>query len=320
VRPVNAAGPRFGVTSIDVIIVTRTRELVLSALSHLAGQTVAHTTYLADNGGDADGTSDAVRSDFPGVHVTTYGRNQGFSRAVNELAALGRGEVIVLLNDDVDVEPDFLHELVAPFDDERVGMCAGLTLQPGAAEIVDGFGIEVDRTLIAYNRLRHRRPSERPGVLLGPSGGAAAYRREAWEAAGGFDPRLFFYSEDLDLDLRLRLAGWEAAAAAAARGIHLGGASSGRDTPFQRWHGGFGRGFILRRYGILRTRDAPRALALEALTIARGGLATRSMLPLRARVAGWRAAKATPRLERPRDGIEWSLTLRQTLHRHLRAR
>ena len=39
------------------------------------------------------------------------------------------------------------------------------------------------------------------------SGAALVVRREAWEAAGGFDPDYFMYGEDLDLGLRLRLAG-----------------------------------------------------------------------------------------------------------------
>ena len=93
-----------------------------------------------------------------------------------------------------------------------------------------------------------------------PSGGAAAYRRSAWEAAGGFDEALFAYGEDVDLGLRLRAAGWEAAEAPEARGVHLGGATAGVDSPRQRELAGFARGFLLRRYGILRSRAAPHAL------------------------------------------------------------
>ena len=48
-------------------------------------------------------------------------------------------------------------------------------------------------------------------------------RREAWDAAGGFDERYFMYGEDLDLSLRLRLAGWEI-------GVGAGGAASPTTT------------------------------------------------------------------------------------------
>ena len=229
---------------------------------------------------------------------------------------MGSGEVVVLANDDMDVEPQFLERLVEPLrGDARIGMVAGLTLQPGAGEVVDAFGIELDPTLIAFNRLRHRSPAHTPGRLLGPSGGAAAYRRSAWEAAGGFDSHFFVYGEDLDLALRLRASGWLAAAAPEARGVHLGGATTGVDSPFQRHHSGFARGFILRRYGVLRGRHAPRAFLVEALTILYGLLSARTLVPLRARIEGWRAAGEGPRLGVPAGAVDERITLRETMSR-----
>ena len=306
--------------SIDVLIATMSaRELVLSCLSQLQRQTVPHKVYVADNANNRDGTTDAIRRAFPEVELTTFAHNQGFGRAMNQLASLGTGEVIVLANDDMDAEPGFLEALAAPMQDPEVGMSAGMTLQPGSGELVDGFGIEVDSTLLAYNRLRHRHPGDTPGVLLGPSGGAAAYRRTAWEAAGGFDSHFFMYAEDQDLALRLRLSGWLAADAADARGMHLGGVTSGRDSPFQRWHAGFGRGFVLRRYGVMRSRHAPRALVIELLTVLYGLLAARTRLPLQARVAGWRAA-GSARLPIPHDAVDHGISMREALHRLRRQR
>jgi GT2 family glycosyltransferase len=54
-----------------------------------------------------------------------------------------------------------------------------------------------------------------------------AYRREAWQAAGGFDERLFMYLEDVDLAWRLRLLGWEAVFAPEARLYHHVSATGG---------------------------------------------------------------------------------------------
>lgn len=302
--------------TIDVLIVTtRARELVLSCLEHFARQTVPHTIYMADNAGNEDGTTDAVRERFPDVRITTNTENRGFGKAMNALAEQGNGEIVVLANDDMDVEPEFLERLVEPFESERVGMVAGMTLQPGDGNLVDGYGIELDPGLVAYNRLRHRHPEDPPGHLLGPSGGAAAYRRSAWEAENGFDPRFFVYGEDVDMALRLRLAGWEAAAAAGARGVHLGGATTGLDSPFQRKNGGFARGFLLRRYGVMRSRHALRTLAVEALTVLWGLIRFRTLLPLTARIDGWRAAGSTPRLSVPDGALDESISLRECLRR-----
>jgi N-acetylglucosaminyl-diphospho-decaprenol L-rhamnosyltransferase len=226
---------------------------------------------------------------------------------------------VVLVNDDVEVEAGFLEAVLAPLErDPAVGMVAGLTLIPGD-ELVDAFGIELDPTLAPYNRLRLRPPGDFPGVLLGPSGGLAAYRRSAFEEVGGFDERLFAYGEDVDLALRLRLAGWRAAAAPAARGVHLGGASFGVDSPWQRFHAGFARAFLMRRYRVLRGRHAPRALAIEALVVGAGFARGRTAAHVRGRIAGWRAAGGK-QLPVPAGAIDAGIGVQEALRRLRRAR
>jgi N-acetylglucosaminyl-diphospho-decaprenol L-rhamnosyltransferase len=265
-----------------------------------------------------DGTVEAVHARFGEVHVIELERNVGFGSAVNEALSSSDGETIVLVNDDVEVEPGCLDALVAPLErDPRCGMVAGLTTIPQTA-LIDGFGIELDVTLAAYNRAR-REPvgSTLLGRLAMPSGGLAAYRRAAIEQAGGFDERLFAYGEDVDLGLRLRLDGWTAGQAPQARGVHMGGASVGVDSDSQRELAGFARGFLLRRYGILRGRAALRTWSFEVLIVGWGLVRYRTLVPLRARVRGWRAARGE-RLKAPRDAIDprigWSETLRRLRH------
>jgi GT2 family glycosyltransferase len=64
-------------------------------------------------------------------------------------------------------------------------------------------------------------------VIFGGCGGGVAYRREAWEQAGGFDERLFMYLEDVDLAWRLQLLGWQAVFAPKARLYHHLSATGG---------------------------------------------------------------------------------------------
>lgn len=302
---------------VDVVIVTwRSGHRVLSCLERLEAQGRPHAVWLVDNA-SGDGTVAAVRERFPDVRVLETGSNLGFGGAVNAGVAAGGAEAIVLVNDDVELEDGALAALVAPLaDDPGVGMVAGLTTMPGSG-LVDGFGVEVDVTLAPYNRLRGESVGPAEGVLLGPSGALAAYRRDAFEAVGGFDRRIFAYGEDVDLALRIRLAGWRAVAVAESRGVHVGGASFGVDSPLQRRLAGFARGFLLRRYGVLRTRHAPRALALEALIVAVGILRGRTLAHVRGRIAGWRAA--TDRLPLPADAVDRRISVGEALHR-LRSR
>jgi GT2 family glycosyltransferase len=282
----------------DVVIPTwRGREMLERCLRALAADPSAHRTIVVDNA-SRDRTAELVRHAFPDVRLVELPENAGFGHAVNVGVRAGDGEAIVLVNNDVIVEPGFVTAITEPLRDPRVGMVAGLTLTPGF-ERVDGFGIELDRTLAAYNRLRGEPPPR--GELSGarppamPSGGAAAYRRSAFEASGGFDERLFAYGEDVDLGLRLRAAGWRTVAAPGARGVHLGGATAGVDSPLQRELAGFARGYLLRRYGVFRTRAASRALVFELLVVGWGAARHGTLVPLRARVRGWRAGQGAQR-------------------------
>ena len=89
-------------------------------------------------------------------------------------------------------------------------MVAGVLLQGSAPNLVDSAGIELDTTLRSWNMLWNRpsTKSRMAGDPVGPCGGAAAYRADAFVELGGFDERFFAYWEDVDLALRFRLAGW----------------------------------------------------------------------------------------------------------------
>jgi N-acetylglucosaminyl-diphospho-decaprenol L-rhamnosyltransferase len=298
----------------DVVVVSYNgREILGRCLDHLRVQTAGCRLIVVDNA-SSDGSGAFVRMAHPDAMLLEMAQNVGFGRAVNAGVAAGEGEAVVLVNSDVLAEPHCVEALMAPLRaNDRVGMVAGLTLIPTSG-LVDAFGIELDETLSAYNRLRNRRPGETAGVLAGPSAGLAAYRRAAFEAVGGFDEALFAYGEDVDLALRLRREGWQAAAAPDARAVHLGGASFGVDSPLQRYLAGFARGFLLRRYGVLGSRAAARAIVFEMLVVGWGLLRFRSTVPLRARVAGWREAGSQRMVADP-SAIDLSVGWREALRR-----
>jgi N-acetylglucosaminyl-diphospho-decaprenol L-rhamnosyltransferase len=300
----------------DVVIPTwRARDMLELCLRALDADPSPKRVIVVDNA-SADGTAELVRREFPDVRLLSLPENAGFGRAVNAGVRAGSGEAIVLVNNDVLVEPGFVDAIVAPFARPDVGMVAGQTLISGRG-LVDAFGIELDRGLAAYNRGRRGAAA---GRLAMPSGGAAAYRRRAWEEAGGFDGALFAYGEDVDLGLRLRAAGWEVAAAAGARGEHLGGATAGVDSPLQRELAGFARGFLLRRYGVLRSPAVRHALAVDLAVVLWGAVRHRTLVPLRARVRGWRAGGRGGRHELPAGVVDESIGVVSALRRLRSAR
>jgi len=291
--------------SVDVVVVAFNHfELTESCLRHLAVQTREHRLFVLDNG-STDGTAERLTAEWPDASVDRIEVNGGFATACNRGVSAGAGDVVILLNNDVDCRPDFIERLVAPLEaDPGVGSVAALSVQPGEQRI-DSVGMTADPTLAAFQR-GHGRPvseaaADRP-VLTGPAGAVAAYRRSAWESVGGLEEGLIAYMEDFDLALRLRIGGWETTFAADALAVHLGSATFGHRSSRQRRLGGFARAFMLRRYGVLRRRVAPRALLTELIVVAADLAISRDLNALRGRVEGWRAARDAPRVPWPPAG------------------
>lgn len=302
-------------TDIDVIIPTYGGwDLTASCLRHLARQTIAHGVIVVDNG-SPDRTPALVREEFPDVTVIECPENLGFASACNAGIRSSHAAIVVLLNNDVDADPRMLERMTTPFaSDDRVGSVTPLLLRPDG--LIDSVGLCADVTLAGFPRHQGRRAEQAAQptpLLLGPSGAAAAFRRTALDDVGLLDDAIFMYQEDLDLALRLRARGWRAESATDARGVHLGSASAGRRSAWQRRQAGFSRGYFLRTYGILRSRQGPRAVMTELIAGLGDLVLARDTASWGGRWAGWRAARSGARRQPPVEGIDTSISFIQSL-------
>jgi GT2 family glycosyltransferase len=79
----------------------------------------ANEIIVVDNA-SADGTAEYVRRRFPSVKVLSLTENRGFGGGSNEGFRAARNDIVVLLNNDMRVDPGFLEPLLAGFTDEKV--------------------------------------------------------------------------------------------------------------------------------------------------------------------------------------------------------
>ena len=194
-------------------------------------------TIVWDNGSD-DGAVEAL-GERPGVR-RVRSDNLGFAAANNRAAALSRAPFIVTLNPDAFPEPDWLETLVAAAHRTGAACLASLQLADDDPAILDGAGDMMSVIGVAwrggYLQPRRLQPDE-PVEVFAPCAAAALYRREAFEAAGGFDERFFCYHEDVDLGFRLRLMGGRCVLEPRAIVRHVGSASSNSISGFAEYHG-----------------------------------------------------------------------------------
>lgn len=165
-----------------------------------------------------------------------------FCRAVNTGIAATKAPWVLLLNDDVVMEPDCVERLLGAIPaDGRIGMVCGKLLS-GDGRRIDSAGQCMSLALTACDRGHGCRDTERfnaPGFVFSAQGAAALYRREMLDALGiqerYLDESFGMYYEEVDLAWRAQGAGWRAYYVPGARARHLRGATAKTRTPRWPW-------------------------------------------------------------------------------------
>ncbi len=186
-------------------------------------------TIVVDNGSVDD--TPAVLEGYPEVRCLRLPTNQGFARAANVGIRAARAQFLVLLNNDTEVEADWLAALIRAFDEGAdVGMATSKVRLFDRREVLHTTGDVVDLAGWAHNRgfgELDRGQWDDQREVFGANGAAAAYRRAMLDHVGLFAEAFGSYLEDVDLAWRGRLAGWRCRFAPEAVVYHHLGATGG---------------------------------------------------------------------------------------------
>lgn len=254
-------------------------------MAALAAQTDKRWALVVlDNASEASERPSA--GDFPvGAEIIQSETNLGFAGGNNLAAANRQTPYLIFLNPDAFPQPDWFAQLIDLAERYPHAAAIGSTqLREGSPGVLDGVGDVLHATGLAYRAGYGKRAPVPPlGETFAACGAAMLVRRDAFEAAGGFDQRYFCYFEDVDLCFRLRLLGDRILQSPQAIVAHVGGGSAGAQSAFAEFHGARNRlwTFVKCMPGALMW------LMLPAHLIATGLVAT--LAPIRGRgLHGWR--------------------------------
>lgn len=299
-------------TTAVILVAFNSGDTLLACLDALLGpqrhdHPPLHVSIIDNASGPHDRALRMAKDRYPEIAALPLRRNIGFGRAVNLAVARLPAQIrtVITLNPDTLPPPHLAESLAVSLDTqpELGGVGATLTFQR-APQVIASAGVDLHRNGVAIDRHVGQHVDPQAAALqavAGVSGGAAAWRRSAFDAAGGFADPFFMYLEDVDLSLRLRLAGWELAVRSDLLVPHAYSASAGEGSPFKRR-------FLSRNrlWTIARTwptellhRDRASMLAFDALVVAHA-TATGDLATLRGRAEG--LARLPWRLEE-RNGI-----------------
>jgi GT2 family glycosyltransferase len=217
------------------------RAMLAQILRSLAAQSYAALDVVVVDDGSTDDSLAYLRDEWPYVRVVALGRRAGVTAALNACLAAADGELVGLFNNDMELAPDCIAELVAELDrDPSIGSVTPKMLDFADRAVLDGAGDMLSWRGGGRRRGHGERDSgqfDRAEEVFGPCGGAALYRRGALDAVGHFDEAYFAYYEDLDWAFRAQLAGFRCRYVPRAVLYHRGSATLGRGmTDFNGYH------------------------------------------------------------------------------------
>jgi GT2 family glycosyltransferase len=235
--PTSAAAPLLTVA----VLSYDGRHLLEVILPSLARQSFRDFEVVVVDNGSRDDTGAWLAEHWPQVQVVSLEHNVGVTAALNVCARAGRGELVGLFNNDLELDPDCLGELVAALREHPRAGWAGAKLRDfEQRDVIDGAG-DVFTWAATGGRRGHGERDvgqyDQPRAIFGACGGAALYRRSALERVGEFDEDFFAFYEDVDWNLRAQLAGLSCRYVPGAVVYHMGSATIGRGlSDFTRYH------------------------------------------------------------------------------------
>ncbi len=200
-------------------------------MNSLLNQNYGPLSIVVHDNASQDGTREVLKK-FSGQIIIRFGEiNTGFCGGHNSVIASTQSEMVLLVNPDVVLPPDYIEKAVARMEvDPQVGTVCGLLLQGEPVQpdcTVDGAGLLMSRSRHPILRfhcapLSTVTPASRE--VFGCDGALPLFRRKMIDeiSVNGefFDSMFFAHKEDHDIAWRAQIFGWKTVFEARCVAVH----------------------------------------------------------------------------------------------------
>lgn len=223
---------------VSVIILNyKTKELLRRCIEHVrrSSRDIQYEVIVVDNA-SKDGSVQMVQSAFPDVRIYEMEQNRGFAAGMNFGMRHANGRYMLLMNPDVQVEPNTMQKLLAFLHHEPTVALVGPKLinRDGSTQLscfrFPSFLVPLyrrsplGRAWFARTKLRRYLMSTWDHLENRPVdwvlGACMMVRRSALERVGMMDERFFLYFEDTDWCRRFWRSGYRVYYLADAHVLH----------------------------------------------------------------------------------------------------
>lgn len=228
---------------VSVIIVHYNRvEYLKMVLPSLRQVTYSPLEIILVDNASTDESVAFTRQHFPEVKIVQNPRNYMYARGNNEGIRAAKGEILCLLNNDVEVDPGFIEPVVKAFRrDASLGAGQPKILDLNRPEFfeyagaaggfLDRYGYPFLRGRLFFTVERDEGQYDDPLNIFWASGAALFLRKSALEETGLLDEDFILHMEEIDLCWRLHLHRYHVRFIPGSRVWHKGGGTLSAENP-----------------------------------------------------------------------------------------
>jgi len=187
---------------------------------------------LVDNN-STDTSIEFVKNTYPSITIIKLNDNYGFAEPNNIGAKNAKGDYLLFLNNDTEVNADFIGEMIKVLkQDPKIAICQSLLLKPNGD--VDSSGDFIDTLGRAYGSKNKVNEVKK---ILSARGASMMVRKDSFWDLGGFDKKFFASFEDVDLGWRAWIWGYKIVLVPNSIVYHKGGQTVKQYFSEVRFHG-----------------------------------------------------------------------------------
>jgi GT2 family glycosyltransferase len=191
--------------------------------------------------------------DYPRTTLLKSPKNLGFAGGNNWAMRQGKGDYFFIVNNDTELTPDLLTQLLAPFSqDPAIGVTCPKIKYFAQPDTIQYAGFNpmnpvTGRTSTVGDLQKDHGQYDTSGSTFGAHGCAMMVKRSVIEKTGMFPEKFFLYYEEWDWSARIRKAGFVIWYTAGATIYHKESMSVGKENPMKAYYHTRNRILYMRR-------------------------------------------------------------------------
>lgn len=224
------------------------RNCLLSIQKYM--EDIDYEVIVIDNASTDSSWRDLI-PEFPKIRFISSPVNEGFAKANNKAVQLARGEYLLILNPDTEIEGYYIQEVLAFADSKENFGCLGVRMHDAKGNFLPESKRSVPDIFNSFEKLfinfrnndsksyyRNDISEFENAEVEVITGAFCLIKKEVYEKIGGFDEMYFMYGEDIDLCYTLLNNGYENYYYGKASILHHKGESTIKDEIYlERFYG-----------------------------------------------------------------------------------